>query len=122
VHDKKICDLEQYRFADHFLLRYDLGYLGYNPKNVSIEKPHKATKLNPLTEQQKLENKNISAKRVTIEQAIAGVKRLRIVADKIRSFCPELRNTVMKIASAFHNLRVRSSMRAYVCTRSKLEF
>jgi len=87
VHDKKICDLEDYYFPDDFLLRYDLGYVGYSPHNVTIEKPHKNTKLNPLTKEEKEENKIISAKRVSIEQAISGVKRLKIVADKIRSYC-----------------------------------
>ena len=122
VHDKKICDIEEYDFPDKFLLRYDLGYIGYNPGNATIEKPHKNTKLKPLTVQQKMENKTISGKRVTIEQAISGVKRLRIVADKIRTYCREFRDSVMKIACAIHNLRVRSHVRAYTCTRVNSNF
>ena len=85
VHDKKICDIENYSFPEKFRLRYDLGYIGHAPENVTIEKPHKSTKLNPLTEQEKSENKTISGERVSIEQAISGVKRLRIVAGKIRT-------------------------------------
>ena len=104
------------------LISYDLGYVGYNPGNAIIEKPHKNTKLKPLTKQQKLENKTISAKRVSVEQAISGVKRLRVVADKIRTYCREFRNSVMKIACAIHNLRVRSHVRAYTCTRASLNF
>lgn len=122
VHDKKICDIEEYSFPEKFLLRYDLGYIGYTPGNVSIEKPHKNTKLKPLTGQQKLENKTISGKRVSVEQAISGVKRLRIVADKIRTYCRVFRNSVMKIACAIHNLRVRSHARAYTCARISLNF
>ena len=122
VHDKKICDNEKYSFPEKFLLRYDLGYIGYNPGDATIEKPHKNTKLKPLTGQQKLENKTISAERVTIEQAISGVKRLKIVSDKIRTYCREFRNSVMKIACAIHNLRVRSHMRSYTCTRESLNF
>jgi len=122
VHDKKICDIEEYSFPEKFLLRYDLGYIGYQPENVTIEKPHKNTKLNPLTGQQKLENKTISGKRVSIEQAISGVKRLRVVADKIRTYCRDFRNNVMKIACAIHNLRVRSHARAYTCARISLNF
>ena len=72
VHDKKICDLEQYRFPDQFLLRYDLGYIGFDPTNTTIERPHKSTKLHPLTSQQKKQNRVISQKRVSIEQAISG--------------------------------------------------
>lgn len=122
VHDKKICDIEEYGFPEKFLLRYDLGYIGYQPEYVTIEKPHKNTKLNPLTVQQKLENKTISGKRVSIEQAISGVKRLRVVADKIRTYCRDFRNSVMKIACAIHNLRVRSHARAYTCARISLNF
>ncbi len=122
VHDKKICDIEKYNFPEKFLLRYDLGYVGYNPGNATIEKPHKNTKLKPLTGQQKSENKTISGKRVTIEQAISGVKRLRVVSTKIRTYCREFRDSVMKIACAIHNLRVRSHARAYTCTRASLNF
>ena len=115
-------ELKGYSFPENFLLRYDLGYIGYNPENATIEKPHKNTKLKPLTVQQKLENKTISGKRVSIEQAISGVKRLRVVAGKIRIYCREFRNSVMKIACAIHNLRVRSHARAYTCARISLNF
>jgi hypothetical protein len=43
VHDKRICEIEKYSFPKIFFLRYDLGYIGYNPENVTIEKPHKNT-------------------------------------------------------------------------------
>lgn len=122
VHDKNICDIEKYSFPEEFLLRYDLGYLGYTPENAIIERPYKNTKLKPLTVQQKLENKVISRKRVTIEQAISGVKRLKIIADKIRTYCREFRNSVMRIACAIHNLRVKSHVRAYTCTRASVNF
>ena len=122
VHDKKICDVEEYHFPDDFLLRYDLGYIGYKPEKVTVEVPHKNTKLNPLTKQQKWENKKISQKRVSVEQAISGVKRLKIVADKIRTSARAFRNDVMSIACAIHNLRVRSHARAYACARDKLVF
>ncbi len=122
VHDKKICDIEAYQFPDQFLLRYDLGYIGFEPANVIIEKPHKNTKLHPLTSQQKKENKIISQQRVSVEQAISGVKRLRIVGDKIRTWSREFRNDIIIIAAALHNLRVRSLARAYTCTRDKFIF
>jgi hypothetical protein len=63
-----------------------------------------------LTEQQKLKNKTISGKRVSVEQVISGVKQLRIVANKIRTYCRGFRNSVMKIACEIHNLRVKLHM------------
>jgi len=121
VHDKRICDIEGYRFPDGFLLRYDLGYIGYSPENITVEKPHKKTKLKPLTAEQKQENRIISAKRVTVEQAISGVKRLRIVGERIRSYSREFRNDVMRIACAIHNFRVLSPVRAYTCARVQIQ-
>lgn len=121
MHDKKICDVEEYCFPDGLKLRYDLGFIGYTPENITIEKPHKNTKLNPLTKLQKKENKEISAKRVSIEQAISGVKRLRIVKDRIRTCCTEFRNEVMVIACALHNFRVRSLARTYSSTRVQFQ-
>ena len=106
-----------YQFPDGFLLRYDLGYIGYKPENVLIEVPHKKTKLNPLTQEMKENNKRISAKRVSIEQAISGVKRLKIVSDKIRTYNRKFRHDVMVLSCAIHNLRVRSSSRTYTCVR-----
>lgn len=114
--------MEGYGFPEGFLLRYDLGYIGYQPENTTIERPHKNTRLKPLTGEQKMENKIISGKRVSVEQAISGVKRLRVVSDKVRTYCREFRNSVIGIACALHNLRVRSHVRAYTCTRAKLIF
>jgi len=122
VHDKKICDLTEYQFPEKFLLRYDLGFLGYTPENIMIEVPFKNSKLNPLTQEMKQKNKEISAKRVSIEQAISGIKRLKIVGDKIRSCNTNFRHQVMLIACGMHNLRVKSSLRAYAHTRTKLNF
>lgn len=68
--------------------------------------PHKATKLKPLTMVQKEENKEISSKRVRVEHAISGVKRSRIVKDKLRSRKNNKPDLVMVIACGLHNFRV----------------
>jgi len=122
IHDKKICDIEEYQFPENFLLRYDLGYIGYYPANTMVEVPHKNTKLNPLTQEQKLENQNISRKRVVVEQSISGVKRLRIVKDTIRTYSRTFRNEVMRIACGLHNFRVVSHARAYAPMHVRINF
>ena len=121
-HDKKICDEEQYKFPEGIILRKDTGYQGYNPLGVVIEQPIKSSKKHPLTIQEKIYNKIISAKRVVVEHAIMGCKRLRIVKDRIRKFCWESIDVAMKLACALHNFRVRSPLRAYACTPARVKF
>ena len=69
-----------------FEVLIDLGFLGFD-KNYESKKtstPHKNPKGKELTESQKLENKNISSKRVKVEHAIGGIKRYRILSDRLR--------------------------------------
>lgn len=69
--------------------------------------PSKASKLKPLTVLQKEINTAISSERVKIEHAISGVKRSRIVKDKLRSRKNNQDDLVMEIACGLHNFRVR---------------
>ena len=50
-------------------------------------------------------NKLLASKRVSVEHMMAGVKRLRIVKDKIR-FKEIERDQAMLIACGLHNLRI----------------
>lgn len=121
-HDKKICDEEQYQFPPGIIVRQDSGYKGHQPKGVVIQQPFKASKKNPLTVEQKLHNKIVSVKRVVVEHAIMGCKRMRIVKDQLRKFCWETIDSTMKIACALHNFRVRSPSRAYAHTPARVKF
>lgn len=107
VHDKKICDLEQCKFPKEIILLQDLGFIGHKPANVIIKMPAKASKLKPLTLIQKENNKAISSQRVKVEHAISGVKRSRIVKDKLRSRKNNSDDLVIEIACGLHNFRVR---------------
>ena len=53
--------------------------------NENIEMPKKKTKLNPLSKEDKLENKNKSSKRIPIEHINAKIKTFKIVAHKYRN-------------------------------------
>jgi len=57
----------------------DLAFLGLEAEYENVIMPKKKPKGHELTERQKISNKNISRVRVKIENAFAGVKRLRIV-------------------------------------------
>jgi hypothetical protein len=54
-----------------------------NP-DIHILIPKKSSKKHPLTEEDKLNNHNISKERVIVENVIGYIKRFRIIADKYR--------------------------------------
>ena len=52
-------------------------------------------------------NKNVATIRVRIEHVANGIKRCMIVKDKFRSWLRGFADTVMEIACALHNFRLR---------------
>ena len=76
---------EQRWFAD-LEVRLDLGYLGfekaYECKNLYI--PHKKPKKAELSEEQKAENKAAASERIMVEHSIGGMKRYRILSERLR--------------------------------------
>ena len=64
----------------------DLGYQGFS-KEYKCKKlliPHKKPKKSELTDDQKAENKNISSERIKVEHSIGGMKRYRILSERLR--------------------------------------
>ena len=108
-HDKKMADQEALKFPSKTKLEMfqDTGFQGYNPENVTIIQPTKKPKGKELSQEQKDKNKEISSKRVLIEHVIGSVKILRIIKDEIRIYKETVRNMIMKIACAIHNLKMK---------------
>lgn len=107
VHDKTIWDSINFKFKDRNLLA-DLGFLGIDKDHPNAILPYKKPKKGDLTQLQKKINQKISAIRVRIEHAFSGMKRLKIIRNKIRLQTYEVRDQVFRIAAALHNLRVES--------------
>jgi len=107
VHDKKICDEEPFEFQNEIELLQDLGYQGHAPENAIIQMPAKNSKYKKLTEEQRIENKLKSSRRIAIEHAISGVKRCRIVKDTFRYRRYGYDDLVMELACGIHNFRVK---------------
>ncbi|UZR99091.1 transposase family protein [Chondrinema litorale] len=84
----------------------DLGFQGAQHDHPNIILPYKTPRNGKLTDLQKQINQVISSLRVRIEHAFAGVKRLKIIRNKIRLRTEDVRDSVMMIATALHNLRV----------------
>lgn len=116
-HDKALCDEENLRLPAGICLRQDAGYQGYQPPEVRIVQPTKKPRGKELTSAQKKENQEISKKRVVVEHALAGVKRIRTLKDQLRSRCYDLRDRVFRMGCSLHNLRVKSPSRKY-CPRT----
>ena len=106
IHDKKLADESGLTYPADTLLLKDTGFQGYEPDGVETLQPKKKPRGRQLHPLQKTINQVISRVRVTVEHAIAGVKRCRIVADIFRNRRPGFVDEVMLAASGLHNLRV----------------
>lgn len=63
----------------------DTGYQGIQKLHFNSTLPKKRSKQNPLTKEDKHQNKSLSSERVLNENVIGMVKRFKIIADKYRN-------------------------------------
>jgi hypothetical protein len=110
AHDKKLADESELHFPPDALLVKDTGFQGYEPPDCATLQPKKKPRGRELHAVQKRINQLISRVRVTVEHAIAGIKRCHIVSDLFRNRRQGFVDEVMLAASGLHNLRV--AMRA----------
>jgi len=91
-------------FTEHEV-HVDLGFYGiekdYAGKAFSI--PHKKPKQQELTQEQKAENKLRARQRVTVEHSICGLKRYRILSDRLRMHDLNLYNDVLGVCAGLWN-------------------
>ena len=69
--------------------------------------PKKQFRGQNLSWKDKHRNKRIAKKRIVVEHAICGVKRLRILKEQIRHQSYQFRDVVINIGCAIHNLRIK---------------
>ena len=106
VHDKKLADESGLTYPPDALVVKDTGFQGYEPPDTDTLQPKKKPRGRELHPIQKAINQIISRVRVTVEHAIAGIKRCHIVTDTFRNRRQGFVDEVMLAASALHNLRV----------------
>ena len=106
VHDKKLADESRLTYPPDALVVKDTGFQGYEPPDTDTLQPKKKPRGRELHPIQKTINQVISKVRVTVEHAVAGIKRCRIVADTFRNWRPGMVDQVVLAASGLHNLRV----------------
>jgi hypothetical protein len=107
MHDRSLADLEGYTLPPGSCLYQDMGFQGFVLAGVAIIQPKKKPRGGELTPLEKVANRAISSIRIRIEHAIGGVKRYRMVKDKIRLLKDHIRDTVMETCCGLHNFRLK---------------
>jgi hypothetical protein len=89
-------------------VRLDLGFVGFEKKYEckKLFLPHKKPKKQELTSEQKAENKQLASERVIVEHSIAGLKRYRILSDRLRMHDLNLYNQVLGICAGLWSFRL----------------
>jgi hypothetical protein len=89
-------------------VRFDLGFFGFEKDYKCKEAflPHKKPKKQELTPEQKAENKALASKRIVVEHSIAGLKRYRILSDRLRMHDLDLYNQVLGVCAGLWNFRL----------------
>lgn len=89
-------------------VRVDLGFVGfdkdYQCKELSL--PHKKPKNQELAAEQKAENKVLARERIVVEHSIAGLKRYRILADRLRLPDLDLYNQILGVCAGLWNFKL----------------
>ena len=113
THDYRMFQVEfppEQPWFEQFRLRVDLGFLGiatdYKCKEVLI--PHKKPRQQELTPEQKAENKVLASERIVVEHAHAGLKRYRILSDRLRMHNLELYDGVLGVCAGLWNFYLSS--------------
>jgi len=106
VHDKAICDGEEYEFPEGSRLCQDRGFQGFAPAGVTIRQPQKKPRKQSLSTTQKEENQAISRERVEIEHQIGGIKRCNIVSHPFRNRTDYDADDGMETACGLNNFRL----------------
>jgi hypothetical protein len=89
-------------------IRVDLGYLGiakdYRCKMLTI--PHKKPHKKELTAKQKKENTSYAKERIYVEHSIGGMKRYRILSNRLRVHDFAFYDDVLEVCSGLWNFYI----------------
>lgn len=105
VHDKRLLNETEIAefIPDSVAIAVDLGFQGLQNEVVNVHMPHKKPRGGSLSDEQKWQNRELSQERVVCENAFAGVKRYRAVAEIYRNHVPEFDDHLMLTAAGLWN-------------------
>jgi DDE superfamily endonuclease len=104
--DKSLAELAGYTLPPGSCLYQDKGFQGFVLEGIMIFHPTKKPRGGELTSPEKATNRRISSIRIRIEHTIGGVKRYRIVKDKLRLLKDGLRDIIMETCCGLHSFRL----------------
>ena len=102
-----MAELAGYTLPAGSYLYQDKGFQGFFIPGITIFQPKKTPPGGELTPPEKENNRRISSISIRIEHAIGGVKRDRIVKDKIRLLKDGIRDSMMETCCGLHNFRLQ---------------
>jgi hypothetical protein len=88
-------------------LYQEKGFQGFVLDGITIVQPKKKPPGGELTPPEQATNRRISSIRIRIEHVIGGVKRYRMVKDKIRLLKDGIRDVVMETCCGLQNFRLQ---------------
>ncbi len=84
-HDFRLLKESGVIFTKNQQVLVDTGYMGFQKLHKNSLMPKKRSKKNPLTPEDKAINREISRKRIVVENVIGSLKRFKIISDKYRN-------------------------------------
>jgi hypothetical protein len=107
-HDKRISDKENIfgGIPPNVTAWTDTGFQGAQKQHDNTVMPVKATKNQPLTLQQKANNRIISGIRVISEHAIAGYKKFKAASDIYRNKLANFDDLLTEVSIGLHNFHL----------------
>lgn len=85
----------------------DLGFLGIQKLyGAKVHMPKKKPRNGELTEADKAYNKSISQNRIKVEHSIGGLKRYRILSDRLRMKSMTKYNQIAGICAGLWNFMI----------------
>ena len=85
THDFRLFKESNLNINKNIKVLADTGYLGIDKLFKNSEIPHKKPKNKELTKDQKKENKELSQKRILVENVIGSLKKFRILSERYRN-------------------------------------
>jgi hypothetical protein len=105
--DQRMADRAGDTFPPGSYLYQEMGFQGFVLAGITIVQPKKTPRGGELTPPEKARNRVISSMRIRIEHAIGGVKRDRMVKDKIRLLKDGIRDSLRETCGGVHNFRLQ---------------
>lgn len=108
-HDKRLADKEAVLsgIPPSIAIWTDTGLQGIQHAHPRVVMPVKASRHNPLTQEQKANNRIISGIRVAVEHAIGGMKRFKASADTYRNRLPNMDDRMSAVCAGLWNFHLQ---------------